>query len=153
LLRFGFTASRRLEGTHERKLTRHLSKEFPGKLALQPELEFHTGGSWGGDYVIAEWLINRFPDAKHVLHLPDEPFNPDVSLLPFTEIRQYATYRARNGGIVAASEKLYGYPLYDEERMPRSGTWMTIRIARRQRKPMCVTVLEPEVATSAERLY
>jgi hypothetical protein len=56
----------------------------------------------------------------------------------FAKIFPPAVYSERNRAIVAASTFLIGAPLYpeDDPRSLRSGTWQTIRYARKTRKPV-----------------
>lgn len=54
-------------------------------------------------------------------------------------------YRARNERIVELSDRIIAIPeaLEDAARSRRSGTWMTVRIARRAGKPVQVEILKP----------
>lgn len=54
------------------------------------------------------------------------------------EIRHPYDYRTRNIQIVNDCEVLFAAPFGKEESQPYSGTWMTVRIARRLRKPVLI---------------
>jgi hypothetical protein len=61
----------------------------------------------------------------------------------FEEMPSGTDYRARNERIVELSDRLVALPEYpeDDHWSRRSGTWMTVRIARRAGKPVAVVVL------------
>ncbi len=53
-------------------------------------------------------------------------------------IRKRYTYRTRNKHIVTASDILLAFPSGSEKSQPRSGTWMTVRIARKLGKKILI---------------
>src|SRR5262249_19060923 len=58
---------------------------------------------------------------------------PEVTVI---EMPEGTTYRDRNAALVARSAAVFGLPAYpeDDPRSRRSGTWQTIRMARRAGK-------------------
>jgi hypothetical protein len=99
-------------------------KETIAKFLRTPSFEidrfqtFVTGACIGVDAYVGELMSRWFPLARHVviINMPPE-----------------SSYRDRNLNIVRLSNKLIGFPRYAEHdpRSRRSGTWMTVRIARR----------------------
>jgi hypothetical protein len=101
-----------------------------------------TGGAFGGDAFVGQWLAFRYPDAEHEVVVPAnrnqvDPwwerigFPATVILMP-----PHTDYAERNTRLVLRSSTVFGFPAYpeDDPRSQRSGTWQTIRIARRARK-------------------
>lgn len=71
------------------------------------------------------------PDARIVIHPPGDP-----KLRAFCEgayrVMPPQPYLQRNHAIVDASEILFALPLEAERELQRSGTWATIRYARKR---------------------
>jgi len=55
-------------------------------------------------------------------------------------------YLERDQALVNWAEHVVGIPLYDETRQPRSGTWATVRMAKRANKLAKTLVLRPNGA-------
>jgi hypothetical protein len=147
----GFTASRDLSGEDIQTLVDRLDLLLLVNMSSglwTPETRFITGGCRDGDAIIAEWLYRRgmpvhtiLPaDHKQIDFLWARHANTYYQMPPGT------TYKDRNAAIVAESERVYGFPMYPEThpRSRRSGTWQTIRMARRAGKfdvDSCLQVL------------
>lgn len=149
MLTVGFTASRNLKGVNPRKMVSPLSE--------LKKSEFVYGGCIGGDEAIAIWLTTYGPaGSRHRVILPAnrkavaewwkypnaaDPF-PLVEYMPAG-----TTYKDRNQRIVDISDLVIGFPEYPEDhpKSLRSGTWQTIRMARRKGtlKQVCI-LREPE---------
>jgi hypothetical protein len=103
-----------------------------------------TGGAWGGDAFIGEWLYANRPEAGHYVIIPANrnqvdpwwenylPWRPGMTAIGRIEMPPGSSYASRNAAIVARSDALYGFPEYPENdpRSRRSGTWQTLRMAR-----------------------
>lgn len=97
--------------------------------------EFTTGGAYGIDTIAAETAVQMFPDIVHRLCIPAAPFNRSLSG-PYTiqygpvGKTQSEAYMARNDLIVFYTDVLLAWPMTKTEEL-RSGTWATVRRARR----------------------
>jgi hypothetical protein len=111
--------------------------------------QFTTGGASGFDVFALYKLLQMYPKAHHRVIMPwdrsqaielcDIPRGVEVVTMP-----PRTTYRQRDEMIVRPfSEKLMAFPLHEEDRDVRSGTWMTTRIAQQAKLIVVVTVLEP----------
>ena len=97
---------------------------------LNATTELHHGDCTGGDYDLHVITRTVAPEAKIVIHPPEKEdlrawCVGDVLLEP-------RGYRLRDGDIVAASHVLVAFP-HTMFEITRSGTWMTVRIARSKR--------------------
>lgn len=101
-----------------------------------------TGAAIGGDAFIGRWLRENRPEAEHVVVVPADrsrvdywwgPGDPSVTVLDMPEGTSYAD---RNAQLVMWGTAVCGFPAYPEGdlRSRRSGTWQTIRMARRAGK-------------------
>lgn len=101
--------------------------------------EFTTGGAYGIDTIAAKEAMKVHPNALHRLCVPAAPFNRSISgsfsIIEYVPAGKSVsdTYMARNDRIVAYSDVLLAWPLTAVEEL-RSGTWATIRRARKQGK-------------------
>lgn len=107
----------------------------------EPEV-FNTGGAAGIDTMACVAGLIVWPNARHrILHPAYLAWNE-------TELRKQATgfvefvpiegsYMDRNDALVAACDLLLAYPRTDREQL-RSGTWATIRRARKARKMIII---------------
>lgn len=98
-----------------------------------------TGACTGGDAFIGRWLYEHRPEAEHVVIVPADRSRVeewwhglDVTV---TEMPAGSTYRDRNARLVAEAGAVFAFPLYPERdlRSRRSGTWQTVRMARKAR--------------------
>jgi hypothetical protein len=120
-MKIGFTGTR--EGMSQQQKEEFVLKLFE----LQPT-EFHHGDCEGADAEAHDIVREFFPNAKIHVHPPiytnrqackdgDVHYDPDH-------------YIPRDQKIVEMTEYLIGAPIRDEEER-RSGTWTTIRYARK----------------------
>lgn len=112
----------------------------------EPE-EVYTGGALGVDTLVQFIAQQVWPNADHYLCLPTgAPYNQEVlrSGLPTLLSSEGSTvaesYMLRNDLLVNRCDELIAFPLTEEEIM-RSGTWATIRRARKADKPVRIFAL------------
>lgn len=108
------------------------------ELAPKP-FEFTTGGAFGVDTIAAEMASSLYdaglwPSCLLRLNCPaDEPYNVQTRRLVH-EVRPIAgSYMDRNDALVADCDVLLAFPATPREVL-RSGTWATIRRARKAGK-------------------
>lgn len=143
---YGFSAARK---DYDGDRIREALKE-----AGSDEHTYVTGGAAGGDSVIGHWLAENFPAAKHVVLLPTRlPTQKDQFdswwdrlttgiKVHVVDPNLLTSTRDRNRNIVSRAEVLYAFPAYKEDHSKslRSGTWQTIRMARRKGIPIHISV-------------
>lgn len=121
-MKLGFTGTR-MGMSREQKVS------FDALLfELQPT-EFHHGGCVGADAQAHEIVRHRLPECRIVIH-PTRPGPHRASELVADELRDEAPPLDRNRTIVDSVEHMAAAPLGDQEVL-RSGTWATIRYARK----------------------
>lgn len=109
-----------------------------------PHVErYVTGACAGGDAFIGHWLFENRTEAEHVVIVPADRSRVDdwwvsasfASDRPVTVIEMPAgtTYADRNARLVAEASAVFAFPAYPEgdPRSLRSGTWQTVRLARK----------------------
>jgi hypothetical protein len=124
--KIGFTGTRR--GMTEAQ--KDWFWEFLRSLGVMP-FEFHHGDCEGADHD-AHRLASELTHCRIVIHPPIKKFAR--MFLNGDEIRPVKDFLDRNKDIVNETEILVGMPGEDEEQL-RSGTWSTIRYARKSLKP------------------
>lgn len=103
---------------------------------------FVTGACIGVDAYVGRRLVDLYPEANHEVLVPfkrgkvDEWWPPYVALgysITVIEMPADTDFRYRNTKLVErGNDLLVPFPEYGEDdgRSKRSGTWMTVRIAR-----------------------
>lgn len=145
--RAGFTATRHVDGREADIL------EFVDR-TTDDCTEFTTGACWGGDSLIARHLLSTRADAAHRLIVPQKRDQVDTDMfhhfLTHTggwasiELMQAGSnYRDRNNRILDHTDRLLAVAEYPEDhgKSRRSGTWMTVRLARKRGIPFVVYIL------------
>lgn len=94
---------------------------------LKPD-QFHHGDCVGADAQAHNLVRGLFPACKIVLHLPDDPRKRAFCL--GDQVKRGLPYLVRNRNIVVFSDVLIATPRTREEEL-RSGTWATIRFAKK----------------------
>lgn len=122
--------------------------------ALPDDTVVITGGCVGVDAYVARIASCRGLHVHTILPANRREVDPDWQryCLTYQAMPPGTTYRERNMAIVNAADRMVAVPRYDEAhpRAIRSGTWMTIRLARATRKPLDIFVPD-EGATTPER--
>jgi predicted Rossmann fold nucleotide-binding protein DprA/Smf involved in DNA uptake len=129
-VKIGFTGSRRLDLSHKDVVAEVLDTLTPDKDELV------VGGADGADIIIAQMAIRRGFKVHAVL--PQASFHPHAR--HYSTSFEYAamghndtdSYMNRNDLLVLRSDRLIAFP--DTAYPSRSGTWATIRRARKAGK-------------------
>lgn len=142
---YGFTASRHLDANGQRLIDNVLTHAHPAELWV-------TGACIGGDQYIA--TVGAEAGIPQRIYVPGDTSRVDLDWLraisknPKVDaitLPRGSTYQQRNQLIVRGQriDVLVGFPQYteDDPRNLRSGTWQTIRIARKAGIPLSVTVI------------
>ncbi len=113
-------------------MSQHQKEQFVLKLCDLNPTEFHHGDCIGADAEAHDIVREFFPDVKIHVHPPvysnKRAFKKGDVTYPVDH------YIPRDRKIVDSTEHLIGSPKSDQEEL-RSGTWTTIRHARRTSKP------------------
>lgn len=132
----GFTGTRRMMTSEQRRaITRLLAGLFPFA-------EAHHGDCVGADATFHKIIDDQF-GVTTVAHPPDNAvlwarMPADVVLAP-------KPYLDRDRDIVDASTVMIACP-YQREEQQRSGTWATIRMARKAGKPLAIVYPDGDVS-------
>jgi hypothetical protein len=129
-MKIGFTGSR--EGMSNKQ-----KEQFVLLLQDMGMTEFHHGDCEGADAEAHDIVREFFPDVRIVVHPPFK--SSKRAYKNGDEIREPDDYLPRDERIVNETMFLFGAPKSNTE-LKRSGTWYTIRYARRKDKQH--TVLE-----------
>lgn len=128
-MKIGFTGSR--EG-----MSLYQQEQFVLKLFELGITEFHHGDCEGADAQAHDLVREFFPEARIVVHPPKSNY-----LRAFKQgdhIMAPDDYTSRDQRIVDSTDYLIGAPKITVTEEARSGSWYTIRYARRTHKPNTV---------------
>lgn len=147
-MRAGFTGTRYIEDVSAQQ---DAVQELLDRAAADCG-EFTTGACIGFDAFAGLYLYTHYR-SRHEKHRVIQPANrsrvavwwssyPNVEVI---DMPPGTDYRARNSRILDFSDVLYAVADYPElhPRSKRSGTWMTIRIARARDIPVEAIILNP----------
>lgn len=120
---------------------------------LGPFATYVTGACVGVDAFVGENLYMLRPRAHHVVVVPADRsrvcrwwVDATGAVLPGVEVVEMpegTTYRDRNHELLVDADVLFGFPDLPENdpRSARSGSWMTVRLAKSLSKPVFVETL------------
>jgi hypothetical protein len=141
LLTVSFTAARDLDKQGQAVISNVLTVRVPHVD------RYVTGGAVGGDAFIGRWLAVNRPWSEHLVVIPADQSRVDPWWLEFDRAGSDARvellymppgtiYADRNARLVDEGSALVDFPAYpeDDPRSARSGSWQTIRMARRAGK-------------------
>ena len=116
-------------------MSQHQKEQFVLKILELSPIEFHHGDCEGADAEAHDIVREFLPDVKIVVYPPlsfrrRAMCQRDVTMAP-------ESYITRDYKIVDAVDYMLGAPKTDTEYI-RSGTWTTIRYARKTGKPNIV---------------
>jgi hypothetical protein len=139
----GFSATRAITSAH-----RSAIRPFLADLDADG---YVTGGCVGGDAFIARTLVRLYPQARHIVVVPADRSRVEywwlhckpVDHLQVILMSPGTSHRDRNVDIVERSSRLITFPLFTETDLlsRRSGTWQTVRLARRAGLPVDTHIL------------
>lgn len=131
-MKLGVTATRQGTTPRQRDAFRTVVQ------VLNPS-EFHHGDCVGGDEESHRIVSEILPDVQIYVHPPEDPKHRAFVDGPSARVRILGTrpYLDRNRDIVDAVEVLVAMPAEEVEKL-RSGTWATVRYARRIGKQVIV---------------
>lgn len=141
----GFTGTRRGMTTRQRNA-------LPGVLSSLPAQLLH-GGAPGADEEMDSFLAPLFLEPGSIQVYPGDYGREDYWKSPdrpFSNLRRIwpaVHYLKRNWIITYKADRLLATPETDNEVL-RSGTWATIRYARRLKKP--ITIISPDGSITEE---
>ena len=102
------------------------------KLSQKGMTEFHHGDCIGADET-AHRMVETMPGVKIIVHPPLK--DDKRAFCKGDEYREPDEYLTRNQNIVDACHTLVATP-GEEKEVQRSGTWATVRRARKDKKPI-----------------
>jgi len=123
MLKLGFTGTRH-------GMTKKQEKELEKLISAKNFEEFHHGMCIGSDEKAHEIVATKAPKVVIVGHPPKAVST--MANLPCKKILEADSYSRRNKAIVDSSDYLVATP--DAKERAGSGTWKTIRYARKQGK-------------------
>jgi predicted Rossmann-fold nucleotide-binding protein len=128
--------------TGSRNITEAMRQYIDQTIAALPHVIVVTGGCIGVDAYVARVAHARGLHVHTIVPYDRSRVDPDWEQYALTcyPMPLGTTYKDRNQAIVNRSDIMYGVPSHPESdpKSRRSGTWQTIRMARRQDVPTYV---------------
>jgi hypothetical protein len=129
----GFTGSRKITEAQRKLVIKRLEE-------IKPTVTHYiTGACTGVDAEVALWAYEQHPEANQIIVVPNRRLHVDDRVMHFhtdnvmyIEMPRHPTsYRDRNERIVDLSERVEAFW---DGRTYKSGTYMTINIAKKDKK-------------------
>lgn len=141
-MNYSFTGIRELRDEYVPRIDKVL-------ISLTDGDKFYTGAAEGIDIYVEERLERIFPKRERTVIIPDAYHSPlagnfankVIKMEPGVDSDSEA-FRMRNIVLVGFCDVLIAFPKTDKELFRGSGTWMTIRIARKAGKEVRIYPLE-----------
>jgi predicted Rossmann fold nucleotide-binding protein DprA/Smf involved in DNA uptake len=146
-VRYSFSGSARVSILNEERISAVIANLVDGEA-------FGTGAAYGVDSLACRVAVANHPEAAHSVYVPSGAHNEQLvawarrSGLTMELVPPGShPYRQRNVRLVDHCDPalhggepgcLIAFPEGPEESYPRSGTWMTIRIARERGVPVAI---------------
>lgn len=134
----GFSGSRQALTPNQEAYVLHAVRALPhGTLVV-------TGACVGLDAFVAREAFFSGFRVKTILPFDRKAVDPDWAKYchEYEEMPVGTTYKHRNARIVQLSDSLIAFPLHAEGDSLYSGTWQTVRMARRREMDVDVTCLD-----------
>lgn len=119
-------------GTGDGMTSRQLLN-FSRRIIYRSPTEFHHGDCVGADQQAHEMVRLNVPNCKIIIHPPEN--RTKRAWCKGDVVLPVKPYLARNLDIVLSCVELIAAPRSHEEEL-RSGTWATVRYARKAQKPI-----------------
>jgi len=139
-MRYAFTATQKVPAGGEAIIEATVA-------ALRDGTEFTSGSAYGGDSLIARIVAEVWPRAVNRVVRPAAPCSPEaarwatlVEQAPEGKDQRDA-YGKRNIYMLNRADVLVAFPRNGREAL-RSGTWWTVRMARKRSIPILVVPLD-----------
>jgi hypothetical protein len=163
----GFTAARRFPVLAQRIASDRLatmSRAMRRRGVIRPR--FITGAARGGDAFIGNWLVMHWLEhAGHLVLVPAMRSQVDwwwlrlpprwQNLVEVEEMPPGTDFAYRNQEIAGRADHLEGFPELPEDQAIMSGSWQTLRMARKAGKSHFYTIVgstSPTVTASRRAL-
>lgn len=127
-LKLGVTGSRT-------GLTAYQKDQFAEFMKRHQITELHHGDCVGVDKYCHDYIVEHYPTIKVVIHPPTDSSNR--AWCKSSNSYQCKPYLQRNQDIVNKVNYLIAFPNTKTEQL-RSGTWATIRYARKKQLPLVI---------------
>lgn len=139
-MKVGFTGT-------QRGMTEAQKATFATLVTFTRMSEFHHGCCVGCDAEAVSHVLAKLKTAKIICHTPTNVSKRAWTAWTASHVTLEAKdYLVRNHDIVDACDIMIATPAGDKEEL-RSGTWATIRYARKLSKPICLILPSGEMKT------
>lgn len=128
----GFTGAQQGMTPRQKSL---LAKHLRRLAKKHEHITIHHGDCVGADEEFHEIALAVLPAVQVVLHPPQNPSKRAFCTAPGQIERVPDEYLKRNHAIVEAAQGMFAAPKGSKEEL-RSGTWATVRYARKLEKPL-----------------
>ena len=136
MIKLGFTGTRHIPTRYQFRMLHHLLDDY---IASGDPIRGHHGGCIGADAAFHKMCVQR--GMVVTLHPPTDSRSQQIKIAD--EVRPRFPYLVRNQHIVDATDLLIAVP-FEMEEILRSGTWSTVRYARKNGWPVVIIPPKPK---------